>query len=164
VTDPDELIQLLAMLIEDARDAVAAERALAGAVRLSELPRQQRARIAVPVLKRAQQIMRDYDPFTGNLITSDMALVTHAWAGEELPDATQRLKDRYPALYNRPLPRAGKAGFTRSYTGSTSCADCLESSPSAWPGSHERVIRAPLANGPGLVILTFARPPAPSVR
>jgi hypothetical protein len=87
VTDPDELIQLLAMLIEDARDALAAERALAGAVRLSELPRQQRARIAEPVLRRAQRIMRAYDPFTGDLITSDMALVTHVWAGEELPDA-----------------------------------------------------------------------------
>ena len=87
VTDPDELLQLLAMLIEDARNALAAERALAGAVRLSELPRQQRARIAAPVLKRAQQIMRGYDPFKGDLITSDIALVTHVWAGEELPDA-----------------------------------------------------------------------------
>ena len=87
VTDPDELIQLLAMLIEDARDALAAERALAGAVRLSELPRQQRARVAAPVLRRAQRIMREYDPFSGDLITSDMALVTHVWAGEELPDA-----------------------------------------------------------------------------
>lgn len=87
VTDPDELIQLLARLIEDASDALAAERALAGAVRLSELPRQQRARIAAPVLKRAQQIMRSYDPFAGDLITSDLALVTHAWAGEALPDA-----------------------------------------------------------------------------
>jgi hypothetical protein len=31
VTDPDELIQLLAQLMEDASDALAVERALAGA-------------------------------------------------------------------------------------------------------------------------------------
>jgi uncharacterized protein DUF6493 len=85
VTDPDELVQLFAMLIEDARDALAAERALAGAVRLSSLPREQRARIAAPLLKRVQEVMHHY-PFSGNLITSDIALVAYAWAGEELPD------------------------------------------------------------------------------
>jgi len=89
VTDPDELVQLFAMLIEDARDPLAAERALAGAVRLSTLPREQRARIAAPVLKRAERVMRSYDPFTGELITSDLALVLHAWAGESLPDADE---------------------------------------------------------------------------
>ena len=31
--------------------------------------------------------MRSYDPFTGDLITSDLALVTHVWAGEALPEA-----------------------------------------------------------------------------
>ena len=95
VTDPDELIQLLTILVEDARDALSAERALAGAVRLSSMPRPQRARIAAPLLKRARQVVRS-EPFSGELIASDMALVAHAWAGEELPAAEyEREVDSY---------------------------------------------------------------------
>jgi hypothetical protein len=82
VTDPGELIQLLAVLIEDAQDAMTAERALAGAVRLSSLPAPERARLAAPLLKRARQIARTYSPFCGDLITSDMALITLVWSGE----------------------------------------------------------------------------------
>jgi hypothetical protein len=46
VTDPDELVQLLARLMEGATDALAVERALAGAVRLASLPPAERARLA----------------------------------------------------------------------------------------------------------------------
>lgn len=85
VTDPDELVQLLTILIEDATDAIAAERALAGAVRLSALPRDERSSLAGPLLKRAQQVMHDDSPFYGNLITSDMAVIAHVWGGQPLP-------------------------------------------------------------------------------
>ena len=94
VTDPDELVQLLAMLMEDASDAIAAERALAGAVRLSRLPRERRARIAAPLVKRAEQIaLPHYHPFYGDLITSDLANLTLAWAGEEVPADDDREDD-----------------------------------------------------------------------
>ena len=85
VTDPDELVQLLTVLLEDARDAMAAERALAGAVRLSSLPPRQRRQAAAPLLKRAATVMDTYVPFSGTRITSDMALITHVWGGGELP-------------------------------------------------------------------------------
>ena len=85
VTDPDELVQLLTVLLEDARDALAAERALAGAVRLSSLPLRQRRQAAAPLLKRAAAVMDTYVPFSGQQITSDLALITHVWAGGELP-------------------------------------------------------------------------------
>jgi hypothetical protein len=68
VTDPAELIELFTVLIEDARDPIAAERALAGAVRLSSLPASQRRRLAAPLLKRTERVMRDYSPFYGDLI------------------------------------------------------------------------------------------------
>jgi hypothetical protein len=95
VTDPDELVQLLTVLVEDARDAIAAERALAGAVRLSGLPQRQRRRAAAPLLKRAQAVMRRYAPFSGDLITSDMALVAHVWGGEPLPAEHGRRENRW---------------------------------------------------------------------
>jgi hypothetical protein len=85
VTDPDELVQLLTVLLEDARDAMAVERALAGAVRLSSLPLRQRRQAAAPLLKRAAAVMDTYVPFSGIRITSDMALITHVWGGGELP-------------------------------------------------------------------------------
>jgi hypothetical protein len=44
--DPDELIQLLTRLMEDPSDALAVERAMAGAVRLCALPAADRARLA----------------------------------------------------------------------------------------------------------------------
>jgi uncharacterized protein DUF6493 len=109
VTDPDELIQLLTVLIEDARDALAAERALAGAVRLSSLPRHERARIAAPLLKRAQHVMRSYEPFTGDLITSDIALVTHAWAGEQLPGADTSRENSSWNAHNIAVSGSGRA-------------------------------------------------------
>ena len=85
MTDPEELVQLLTVLIEDATDAIAAERALAGAVRLSSLPLGQRRRLAAPLLKRTERVMHRYEPFSGDLISSDMAIIASVWAGEKLP-------------------------------------------------------------------------------
>jgi uncharacterized protein DUF6493 len=84
VTDPAELVQLLAQLMEDASDPIAAERALAGAVRLSALPLPDRARLAEPLLKRArQQAATDlFGPFSGFWPRADMASLALAWAGE----------------------------------------------------------------------------------
>ena len=85
VTDPDELVQLLATLMEDARDAIAVERALAGAVRLSGLPEHERRRAAGPLLKRAAFIADEYSPFSGGQVASDIALITLAWGTGQLP-------------------------------------------------------------------------------
>lgn len=81
--DPEELVQLLTLLIEDASDTLAVERALAGAVRLAALPAGDRARLAGPLLKRAEKRAReDYDgPFSGHETTADMACLALAWGG-----------------------------------------------------------------------------------
>jgi hypothetical protein len=86
--DPDELVQLLTQLMEDASDALAVERAVAGAVRLCGLPGAERARLAGPLLKRAERRLReDYDgPFSGHEIVADMAALTVAWATGQVPD------------------------------------------------------------------------------
>lgn len=90
VTDPDELVALLARLVEDASDALAAERALAGAVRLATLPAADRARLAAPLLKRARkQAMDDFSgPFSGHAIRADMGWLALTWATGELPPAS----------------------------------------------------------------------------
>jgi hypothetical protein len=87
VTEPAELVQLLARLMEDAADALAVERALAGAVRLSAVSLAERARLAAPLLKRARRrAEEDYrGPFSGRLIRSDMAQLTITWATGEPP-------------------------------------------------------------------------------
>ena len=81
VTDPDELVHLLVALMEDARDAVSVERAMAGAVRLSGLPPDQRRRAAAPLLRRAEALIDAdyYGQFGGGRITADMARIAHAW-------------------------------------------------------------------------------------
>ncbi len=86
--DPDELVQLLTQLMEDASDALAVERAVAGAVRLCVLPGGERARLAGPLLKRAERRLReDYDgPFSGHEIVADVAALTVAWATGQVPD------------------------------------------------------------------------------
>jgi hypothetical protein len=85
VTDPDELVQLLTTLLEDARDAVATERAIAAAVRLSALPLEERRRLARPLLKRATQVSEYGIQFIGNRLTCDIALITLAWGTGQLP-------------------------------------------------------------------------------
>lgn len=81
VEDPEELIQLLTQLMEDWSDAVAVERALAGAVRLATLPADQRARLAAPLLKRAEQRAGEEwrGPFTGVRPATDAARLVQAW-------------------------------------------------------------------------------------
>jgi hypothetical protein len=85
--DPGELIQLLTRLMEDASDALAVERAVAGAVRLCALPAAERARLAAPLLKRAEKRLReDYDgPFAGREISCDIAGLTLAWGAGWMP-------------------------------------------------------------------------------
>jgi hypothetical protein len=86
--DPAELVRLLTQLMEDASDALAVERAMAGAVRLCGLPPAERARLATPLLKRAGERLReDYDgPFGGREIASDIAGLTLAWGSGRAPD------------------------------------------------------------------------------
>ena len=86
--DPAELIQLLTRLMEDASDALAVERAMAGAVRLCGLPVAERARLARPLFKRAESRLReDYDgPFGGREIACDIAGLTMAWGSGWSPD------------------------------------------------------------------------------
>jgi hypothetical protein len=88
VTDPAELVQLLARLMEDASDSLAVERAMAGAVRLAALPVAERARLAGPLLKRAAaQAPTDWaGPFSGLVIRADMAWLTQTWATGQPPD------------------------------------------------------------------------------
>jgi hypothetical protein len=88
VTDPAELVRLLARLLEDARDALAVERALDGAVRLSALPLPDRARLAGPLLKRARQLVaadNHFGPFTGCWPGADLASLVLTWATGEMP-------------------------------------------------------------------------------
>lgn len=95
VTDPDELVHLLVALMEDAKDAIGVERALAGAVRLSGLPLEQRQRIAAPLLKRAEALIdADYrGPFGGGVISADMARIAHAWGNGQLYGEDHRRYD-----------------------------------------------------------------------
>jgi hypothetical protein len=90
VTDPDELVALLARLVEDASDALATERALAGSVRLAILPLAERARLAAPLVKRARkQAMDDFSgPFSGQAIRADLGWLALTWATGELPPAS----------------------------------------------------------------------------
>jgi hypothetical protein len=109
VTDPDELVQLLTVLLEDARDAIAVERALAGAVRLSSLPTAKRARLVAPLLKRARQLANIYVPFDGSKITSDVALITLAWSGEKLPRGGADRKETWYGPVGYPVDGSGRA-------------------------------------------------------
>ena len=98
VAGPDELVQLLARLMEEATDAIAVERALAGAVRLATLPPRERARLAAPLLARArQQAAGDVaGPFSGYAIRADMGWLALAWATGELPPTTTELSWGWP--------------------------------------------------------------------
>jgi hypothetical protein len=87
VEEGAELVLLLAQLMEDASDALAVERALAGAVRLSAVPLAERAEVAGPLLKRARKKgLGDFDgPFSGHAIRADMGWLTLTWGTGELP-------------------------------------------------------------------------------
>lgn len=90
VEEAAELVLLLAQLMEDASDALAVERALAGAVRLAAVPLAERAEVAGPLLKRARkQGLGDFDgPFSGHAIRADMGWLTLTWGTGELPPAS----------------------------------------------------------------------------
>ena len=150
VTDPGELVQLLTVLIEDARDAVAAERALAGAVRLSALPERAPQPSSQAPLLQARQADRPMHTYVAVLaddqITSDIALLTPACG------RARRCRSRGPARARTggtcPVPIAvselragaddgrdllgpGLGGRERSYEAGARAASC---SPSRKPG------------------------------
>jgi hypothetical protein len=111
VEDTGELIQLLARLIEDASDALAVERAVAGAVRLASLPLAERARLAGPLLKRAHE--RSWGPdavWVSSVTEAQLAFLTIAWATGELnvrtyPDwMDEEEPNIWPPLKSKPDP------------------------------------------------------------
>ena len=111
VEDPGALVRLLARLIEDASDALAVERAVAGAVRLASLPLAERARLAGPLLKRAREQSWGPDAVWLHCGTEgQVALLTIAWATAELhvrtyPDwMDEEEPDIWPPLESRPDP------------------------------------------------------------
>jgi hypothetical protein len=83
VTDPAELIQLLARLRENASDPVEVERALDGLVRLSVLPLLDRARHAAPLLKDERGT---FGIFNGYFASGDMVCLARTWATGEMPE------------------------------------------------------------------------------
>jgi hypothetical protein len=87
VTDPGELVQLLARLLEDASDALAVERALAGAVRLAALPLDDRAKLAGPLLNRATRLGDMGNPFSAPVTRAGLACLTMGWATGTMPSA-----------------------------------------------------------------------------
>jgi hypothetical protein len=99
--DPEELVMLFTMLLEDASDTLAVERALAGAVRLALAPELQRRRLVQPLAKRIETRMRDdpAGPFSGKVISSDIAFVAAAW-GFGLSISPGFVT--YPALWSMP--------------------------------------------------------------
>jgi hypothetical protein len=98
VRDPAELVLLFTQLIEDARDALAVERAVAGAVRLCHLPAAERRELVGPLLRRAAAKAREdhYGPFGGDHIGADVACLVLAW-GEGWAD---RGDAWYPGVYD----------------------------------------------------------------
>lgn len=105
VAEPAELVLLLAHLMEDASDALAVERALAGAVRLAALPLAERAEFARPLRKRARkQAPGDFSgPFSGQSIRADMSWLALTWGTGELPPAnTMEHQGWYCAGHNTP--------------------------------------------------------------
>jgi hypothetical protein len=112
VTDPAELIQLFARLIENASDAVAVERAVAGAVRLASLPLADRARLAGPLMKRAEQVAGGFgwSGFTGGEIRADLSRLVHVWATGQRPTIRPK-STRWPD--NHPYKHPDKVSDSR---------------------------------------------------
>lgn len=81
ISQPDELIELLTRLVEDARDPVSLERALGGAVRTARIPLAQRQRMAQPLAKRAREQLGGYPSgLTGGDVRAMIASVAFTWA------------------------------------------------------------------------------------
>jgi Family of unknown function (DUF6493) len=100
VRDPAELVSLFTRLMEDAADALAVERALAGAVRLCRLPAAQRRDLAGPLLRRARaKASEDFrGPFSGDDLTADIACLVLAWGEGE--GWAGRVGGRYPGSHH----------------------------------------------------------------
>jgi hypothetical protein len=107
VTDPAELVGLFTQLMEDASDAVAVERAVAGAVRLASLPLADRARLAGPLLKRAEQAP-DWSWFTGHAITTHLRQLVRAWGTGKRP-SIGRYHRWQPGLIPDEVSESGEA-------------------------------------------------------
>lgn len=107
VIEAAELVLLLARLMEDASDALAVERALAGAVRLAACPLAERAEVARPLLKRARKQALDdgAGPFSGHAIRADVGWLTLTWGTGELPPAsTMEHLGWHPEGHDTPWP------------------------------------------------------------
>jgi len=118
VSEPAELVQLLALLIEDASDAVAVERALAGAIRFASLPLAERARFAAPVLKRAGEWAGAGDNRTvwaDGGIESNLAWLTLAWATGRLTVRTypEWMDEEQPNIWPPPESKPDPADWDR---------------------------------------------------
>lgn len=98
VRDPAELVALFTQLMEDATDALAVERALAGAVRLGHLPAAQRRELSGPLLRRAETKAGEdfYGPFSGCDLAADIACLVLAW-GKGWADHGDA---RYPGMWD----------------------------------------------------------------
>jgi hypothetical protein len=100
--------------MEDATDAVAVEQALAGAVRFARLPLDERARLTVPVLKRARQVAHGdpFMPFSGYAIRTDVARLAVAWGTGGLPPAREGTRRRGEYRDGAATPPETIAGIT----------------------------------------------------
>jgi hypothetical protein len=77
--DPATLIRLLTQLMEDAPDALAAEHAVAGAVRLAPLPESDRKHLGSPLVKRAEELVSGLTRHP-HALSEGIARVALAWA------------------------------------------------------------------------------------
>lgn len=150
VEDPDELVQLLARLIEDASDMPAVERAVAGAVRLASLPLAERSLRAGPVLKRARE--QSWGPemvWLNSSTEGQLGFLTIAWATGELKVRT------YPAWMDEEEPNVWPPPVTKPDPAHWDPADPVHGVLSArlWEACH-LVISGP--GGPLLAEPEFA--------
>ena len=81
ISSAEELVEVLTKLVENARDPVSLERALAGAVRTARIPLRLRQRIAEPLAKRAREQLGGYPSgLTGGDVRPMIASVAFTWA------------------------------------------------------------------------------------
>jgi hypothetical protein len=95
--DPAELIRLLTQLMEAAPDALAVERAMAGAVRLATLPESERKRLGSPLVKRAEEILFG-QARGGHALSGDIARLVLAWACVPGPPPRSELNKTVPFM------------------------------------------------------------------
>jgi hypothetical protein len=149
--DPAGLIRLLTQLMEDAPDALAVERAVAGAVRLATLPQCDRERLGSPLVKRAEEILFGRTP-GGHALSEGIARLALAWACVPCPPPGWVSNKTVPfmmvpdvrALEARYLVQDGPAGAE------------LLAEPSAADGSvHPDALLARLATWRGAPVIRY---------